>query len=213
MNVIFLIWQNNCCWVREGQCGHEPRNILFEPRQLPLKPAITFSILLRNWELGSSGASKNSPGIERGEPYTASETENPVSSLGTERRPKRTRGKWNTQSKSEDVVVKADTTRAEYVKNLLSGFWKIASGKLRDNSNQVRRISKVNVLQLQFLFQWAIEVSTLLHICWDYNLLRPWSEAIGLPAIQWWVYQLRNKTLKTFLKVLCPHLLAKYSLQ
>jgi len=50
------------------------------------------------------------------------------------------------------------------------------------------------------------------YICWGWVLLWQCSEAKGLPAIQWWVYQPRNKTLKTFWRF-CSHLFVNNSLE
>ncbi len=66
----------------------------------------------------------------------------------------------------------------------------------------VRQLSK-----LQFKNTSLFHISS--NTCWNCNLLRPCSKAKGLSAIQWWVYQPRNKTLKTFLNVFV-HFICKW---
>ena len=61
----------------------------------------------RNCEGGNSPPSRNSPGMVRGEPKTDSEMENLVYSLGTEQRPRRTRGRCRNQSKPARQVHRA----------------------------------------------------------------------------------------------------------
>ena len=73
-----------------------------------MNPVQEFSIFHRNKAGGNSGLPRNSPGTVREEPYTASETESPVSSLGTVRRPKRTKGRWRNQSEPANRERRAD---------------------------------------------------------------------------------------------------------
>ena len=73
-----------------------------------VKPATAHPILLRYLDKGNAGLQRNSPGMVRGKPSTASETERPVSSLGTILKPKRTRGKWRNQSELAKGERRAD---------------------------------------------------------------------------------------------------------
>ena len=69
----------------------------------------TFYTLLRNFELGNSGLSRSSPGMVRAVLYTASETEKPVSSLGTERRQARPevgkKPRWSQQQETLNCLI------------------------------------------------------------------------------------------------------------
>ena len=65
------------------------------------------SIFWRNLEGGSSQPSRNSPGMVRGEPNIASETENPLDLFETDRRPRSTRGRWINQSEPARQAGKA----------------------------------------------------------------------------------------------------------
>ena len=56
-------------------------------------PDMASSIFLKYVGGGSSGLPRNSPGTVRGAPYTASEAERAVSSLGVVLKPKRTMGR------------------------------------------------------------------------------------------------------------------------
>ena len=56
-------------------------------------PSMDLLTFLRKASGSSSGMSTSSPGRVKGEPYTASETERPVSSFGVALKPKRTRGR------------------------------------------------------------------------------------------------------------------------
>ena len=56
-------------------------------------PVTALSIFFRKAEGGISGLPRNSPGTVRGAPYTASEAERPVSSLGVVLKPSKTKGR------------------------------------------------------------------------------------------------------------------------